>query len=237
MQILTKYKGGSLANAPVADAILDPKSAVHRFDDFFSEAASADTNFFNITIGTSTTVTHSTTVSTGVWNLLSTSSADVQVNSWTPTVTLAVGRKVYFEALVAVSTIASSGAAFIGFGDRAGSSTTAATCIDTAGAMDGTNNGIGFTIAAAAIRGVCGKGASVATPVSVGTAVAETYYRLGMVIDGLDKVTYYLDGTEIGSVTDTAVVPTQALFLDIAIKAAAAAKTLRVDHITLAYTR
>lgn len=237
MQIITSRLAGAINNAPIADAIFDPKEAVWRFDDFFSEAASADTNLWNITIGSSTTVTHSTTVSTGVWNLLSTAAADVQVNSWTPTVTLAASRSVYFEASVAVSTIASSGAAFIGLGDRAGATTTPATCITSAGAMDGTNNGLGFTIAAATIRGVCGKGATIGTPVTVGTAVADTYYRLGLRVDGLNSVTYYLNGIEIGKITDTNAIPTAALYLDLAIKHDTAAKTLRVDNLMLAYDR
>ena len=237
MQILTTRLSGALNNAPVANAIFDPKSAVYRFDDFFTQVASADTVLYNITIGASTTVLHSTSVSTGVWNILSTSAADVQVNSWTPTVTLAANRSVYFEASVAVDTIASSGAAFIGLGDRAGATTVPTTCIDTAGAMDGTNNGLGFTIAAATIRGVCGKGATVGTPVTIGTAVAETYYRLGLRVDGLNSVTYYLNGVEIGKITNTNAIPTAALFLDLAIKAATAAKTLRVDNVFLSYDR
>ena len=237
MQILTSRLAGALNNAPIANAIFDPKSAVMRSDEFFTQVASADTNFYNITIGTSTTVTHSTTVSSGVWNLLSTSSADVQVNSWTPVVTLQAGRTFFFEATVAVSTIASSGAAFIGFGNVAGSGTSPATVVTTAGAMDGTNNGLGFTITAATIRGVCGKGATIGTPVTVGTAVADTYYRLGMRVDGLDKVTYYLNGVEVGTITSGSAIPTQALYQDFAIKADTAAKTLRLEHYVFAYDR
>ena len=237
MQILTTRLAGALNNAPVANAIFDPKSAVYRFDDFYTQVASADTVLYNITIGASTTVLHSTSVSTGVWNILSTASADVQVNSWTPTVTLAASRSVYFEASVAVDTIVSSGAAFSGLGDRAGATTVPTTCIDNAGAMDATNNGLGFTIAAATIRGVCGKGSTVGTPVTIGTAVAETYYRLGLRVDGLNSVTYYLNGVEIGKITNTNAIPTAALFLDLAIKANAAAKTLRVDNLFLSYDR
>jgi hypothetical protein len=237
MQILTTRLAGALNSAPIANAIFDSKSAVSRFDDFFTQVASGDTNLYNITIGSSTTVLHSTTLSTGVWNLLSTNAADVQVNSWSPMVTPAASRSVYFEANVAVDTIASSGSAFVGLGDVAGTGTTPATVITTAGAMDGTNNGVGFTITAATIRGVCGKGATIGTPVTVGTAVAGTYYRLGMRIDGLDKVTYFLDGVQIGTITDTSAIPTQALYLDFAIKAATAAKTLRLDYYTLAYDR
>jgi len=237
MQILTTRLAGALNSAPIANAIFDPKSAVTRFDEFFTQCASADTNFYNITIGTSTTVTHSTTVSTGVWNLLSTSSADVQVNSWTPVVTLSAARTFFFEASVAVSTIASSGAAFIGFGDVAGTGTTPASVVTNAGVMDSTNNGLGFTITAAAISGVCGKGATIGTPVTVGTAVAETYYRLGLRVDGLNSVTYYLNGIEVGKITNTNAIPTAALYQDFAIKAATAAKTLRLDNYVLAYDR
>ena len=237
MQILTSRNAGALNNAPIAKAMFDPKEAVSRFDDFFSQAASADTNLYNITIGTSTTVVHSATVSTGVWTLTSTSSADVQVNSWTPTVTLAGNRTVFFEAVVAVDTIASSGAAFIGLGSAVGSGTTAATCITTAGAMDGSASGVGFTITAATIKGVCGKGADIGTPVTIATAVAGTYYRLGFKVEGLTKVTYYLNGTQIGTIETVAAIPTAVLFIDLAVKAASAAKALSIDNLLLAYDR
>ena len=237
MQILTSRNAGALNNAPIAKAMFDPKEAVSRFDDFFSQAASADTNLYNITIGTSTTVVHSATVSTGVWTLTSTSSADVQVNSWTPTVTLAGNRTVFFEAVVAVDTIASSGSAFIGLGSAVGSGTTPATCITTAGAMDGSASGVGFTITAAAIKGVCGKGADIGTPVTIATAVAGTYYRLGFKVEGLTKVTYYLNGTQIGTIETVAAIPTAVLFIDLAVKAASAAKALSIDNLLLAYDR
>jgi hypothetical protein len=237
MQILTSRSAGCLNNAPIADAIFDPKEAVYRFDDFFHQVASADTNLYNITIGASTTVLHSTSVTTGVWTLTSTSAADVQVNSWSPTVVLAGTRSVYFEAVVAVDTIASSGAAFIGLGSAAGSGTTPATCISTAGAMDGSASGVGFTITAAAIKGVCGKGADIGTPVTIATAVAGTYYRLGFRVDGLNKVTYFLNGAQIGTIETTAAIPTANLYLDIAVKAATAAKALSIDNLVLAYDR
>jgi hypothetical protein len=238
MQILTSRNAGALNNAPIAKAIFDPKEAVSRFDDFFSQAASADTNLYNITIGSSTTVVHSATVSTGVWTLTSTSGADVQVNSWTPTVTLAGNRTVFFEAVVAVDTIASSGSAFIGLGSAVGSGTTPATCITTAGAMDGSASGVGFTITAATIRGVCGKAADIGTPVVITTAAtAATYYRLGFRVEGLTKVTYFLNGVQIGTIETVAAIPTAVLFLDLAVKAATAAKALSIDNLLLAYDR
>ena len=143
----------------------------------------------------------------------------------------------YFEAVVAVDTIASSGSAFIGLGSAVGSGTTPATCITTAGAMDGSASGVGFTITAATIRGVCGKAADIGTPVTIATAVAGTYYRLGFRVDGLNKVTYFLNGTQVGTIETTAAIPTANLYIDLAVKAATAAKALSIDNLVLAYDR
>jgi hypothetical protein len=238
MQILTTRNTGALNNAPVAKAIFDPKEAILLFDDFRTQIASADTDKWNITIGSSTTaVAPGITNAGGVLTLTPTASVNVSVDTW-GIFQLAGSTNLYFEANVAVGTIAASGSVFIGLSSLQGAGTTPVPVITTAGAMDGTNSGVGFTITAATIRGVAGIGAAIGTPVVLSTAaVASTFYRLGMKIEGLNRVSFYLNGVFVGSIEGSAYIPTAVLYAAVCTSAVTAVKTVSVDHILIACDR
>ena len=238
MQILTTRNTGAMNNAPIADAIFDPKEAILVFDDFRTQIASADTANWNITIGTSTTaVAPGITNAGGVLTLTPTATVNVSVDTW-GVFSLAGSTNMYFEASVAVGTIAASGSVFIGLSSLQGATTVPVPVITNAGAMDGTNSGVGFTITAATIRGVAGVAASIGTPVVLTTAaVANTFYRLGMKIEGLNRVSFYLNGNFAGSIEGSAFIPTAVLYGAICTNAVTAVKTVSVDHITIACDR
>jgi len=224
MQILTKYKGGSLANSPTADALLSPKDAVTLSREFFNNITATGVDF-TVTAGTAA---REATYDTGVWGLV-TSAADAHAYSIAPATKFAAGRKVFFEAYVAVSTIAASGSSFIGLSNTSGT-----VPVTTAGAMNGTQDGIGFTFTTTAIAAVTGDGVAV-TSASVGTAAADTFVRLGFVVDGVDKVTFFVDGVEVA--TATSGISTDVMYETYATKYATANKKILVDWMHLAYTR
>lgn len=224
MQILTKYSGGSLGNAPTADALFSPKDAVVLTREFFNNITATGVDF-TVTAGTAA---RETGYATGVWGLV-TSAADAHAYSIAPATQVAAGRKIYFEALVAVSTIAASGSSFIGLSNTSGT-----VPVTTAGAMNGTQDGIGFTFTTSAIAAVTGDGATV-TSAAVGTAAADTFVRLGFVVDGTSKVTFYVNGNEVA--TATTGISTDAMFETYATKYATANKKILVDYVHIAYTR
>lgn len=224
MQILTKYKGGALGNAQTADALLAPNEAVVLSREFFNNITATGVDF-TVTAGTAA---RETTYATGVWGLV-TSAADGHAYSIAPVVQFAAGRKVCFEAMVAVSTIAASGSSFIGLSNTSGT-----VPVTTAGAMNGTQDGVGFTFTTTAIAAVTGDGATV-TSTAVGTAAADTFVRLGFVVDGTSKVTFYVNGIEVA--TATSGISTDVMYETYATKYATANKKILVDWMHLAYNR
>lgn len=237
MQLITTRNSGAMNNAPIIESIFDPKESILLFDDFRGSIASADTANWNITIGTGTTVVApGITVAGGVVTLTPTASVEVSMDTW-GIFQLASSTNLYFEASVAVSTVAASGSVFIGLSSLQGATTTPVPVITTAGAMDGTNSGVGFTITTTAIKGVAGIGASIGTPVTVGTAAASTYYRLGMKIEGLSRVGFYLNGILQGTIEGSAYIPTAVLYAAVCSKTATAAKVTSVDYITICADR
>lgn len=224
MQILTKYKGGSLGNSPTADALLSPKEAVVLSREFWQNITATGLDF-TVTAGTAA---RETSYATGVWGLV-TSAADGHAYSIAPVTQVAANRKIYFETSVAVDTIASSGASFVGLSNTSGT-----VPVTTAGAMNGTQDGIGFVFTTTAISAVTGDGATV-TSTSVGTAAANTFVRLGFVVDGTSKVTFYVDGVE--KATATTGISTDVMYETYATKYATANKKILVDWTHLAYTR
>ena len=237
MQLITTRNTGAMSNAPIIESIFDPKESILLFDDFRSQIASADVANWNITIGSGTTaVAPGITVQGGILTLTPTASVNVSVDTWS-VFQLAGGSNLYFEASVAVDTIAASGSVFIGLSSVAGASTTPVPCITTAGAMNGTNSGVGFTITAAAIKGVAAITTVIATPVTVGTAVANTYYRLGMKIEGLNRVSFYLNGVLQGTIEGSTYLPTSVLYAAVCTAAVTAVKTVSVDYITVCADR
>jgi hypothetical protein len=237
MQLITTRNSGAMNNAPIIESIFDPKESILLFDDFRSQIASADVPNWNVTIGASTTVAApGVTNAGGVVLLTPTASVDCSLDTW-GVFQLAGSTVLYFEASVAVSTIAASGSVFIGLSSLQGASTTSVPVITTAGAMDGTNSGVGFTITTTAIKGVAAIGAAIGTPVTVGTAAANTFYRLGMKIEGLSRVSFYLNGILQGSIEGSAYIPTAVLYAAVATKTATAAKATSVDYITICADR
>jgi hypothetical protein len=242
MQILTKYKGGSLGNAPVVDALLSPKDAVQFFDDFEQTIPSATRN--TLTVGTGCTGTVGT-LDTGVAIALhgSTASQTVTVAHTSACVKVDAGRVIAFEAYVSASVVSltNSGSSFIGFSQLAA----ATASVTTAGAGDGTNSAIGFAFRQdGALATVVANGATVATAqvlvaTPVATASTGKTYRLGMVIKNNTSVDFYVNGNLITTVTaslDTTNL--MRLHMDtIGGTSTTALRGLYVDYVSYAYGR
>ena len=235
-QAITNYLDGSLANAPVLGTLGQPAKNILFYDHMFNSSASADTAQWNETIGSSTTIVHSTTVSGGIWTITGTTGASVQMQSWAPLATIAAGRRVYIEARVSVSSIAANtGTFFIGLQDTAGTGTSPALPCTAAGVATTSPSaidvvGVGFA-PSGAVLSICQNGSTTATAQTLATAAASTYYRVGIYIDGRSGVTFFLDGVKVGSTITGSSIPDAALFLDMTMSNGSTAKAANVDYI------
>jgi hypothetical protein len=242
MQILTKYKGGSLGNAPVVDAILSPKDAIVFFDDFEQTIPTGTRN--TITAGTGCTGTVGT-LDTGVAIAThgTTASQTVVVAHTSACVKADATRIISFEASVSANVVAlaNSGSSFIGFSQLA--VTTAS--VTAAGAADGTNSAIGFAFRAdGALATVVSNGAVIATAqvlvaTPVATATTGKTYRLGMVIKNSASVDFYVNGQFVTTVT-AALDTTNLMRLHIDTLGGTSISALRsliVDYVQYSYSR
>ena len=227
MQILTKYKGGSLGNAPVADALVSPKDAVVVFRDFITNTTATALDFTN----TNGTLAASGSYDSGVISLTGATAADYMLNSIAPVTQFKAGRKVFFETYVATTTIAASGSLFVGL-----SNTAATVPVTTAGAMNGTQKGIGFSITTSVIAAVTGDGATVSSTSISTAATANGFVRLGFVVDGISKVTFFVNGISVGEAT-TGISDSVLMFETYAVKYATALKPFLVDWTQISYQR
>ena len=195
MQLITKYKGGSLGNAPAVDALLSPKDAVEVRREFITESA-ITTHTYTLT---ASVVTRSTTVGTGVWTTTQAGAAAYALTSVGAVCQTAASRTITFESSVGLTDVTTGSAAmFVGLG----SSSTLAP-ITVAGAADGTRSCIGFALTQGLINGVIGNGATV-TSVALATGnTASTLRRLGFVVKGTGTVDWYVDGNYVSTSSAT----------------------------------
>ena len=226
MQILTKYKGGSLGNAPAVDALLSPKDAVEVRREFITESA-ITTHTYTLT---NATVTRSTTLGTGVWTLSQASAAVYALTSVGAVAQTLAGRTITYETSASMTDVTTASIAmFVGLG-----SSSTLSPITVAGAADGTRSCIGFSFAAGTINGVIGNGATV-TSVALATGnTAGTLRRLGFVVKGAGTVDWYVDGQFVS--TSSATLPTVVLYEQYA-TAATTATGVAIDYTYIAYTR
>lgn len=226
MQILTKYKGGSLGNAPTVDALLSPRDAVEVRRDFITESA-ITTHTYTLT---NATVTRSTTLGTGVWTLTQASAAVYSLTSVGAVTQTLAGRTITYETSASMTDVTTASIAmFVGLG-----SSSTLSPITTAGAADGTRSCIGFAFVQGAINGVIGNGATV-TSVALATGnTAGTLRRLGFVVKGTNVVDWYVDGNYVS--TSSVTVPTAVLYEQYA-TAATTATGVAIDYTYIAYTR
>lgn len=226
MQILTKYSGGSLGNAPTADALFSPKDAVVLHREFMAESAVTAHTY---TLTGSPSVTRSTTVPGGAFVIASNATpAAYAVNSTSIVTQAAADRIIMCEMRVAVTDVTTASCAqFVGLN----SSATLAP-ITVAGVPDATRSCIGFAFVQGAINGVFGSAATGTIALATGNT-AGTFRRLGFVVKGTSSIDFYVDGVLAGTATT---VPTTVMYESYS-NAAAVQQGCTVDYMHLAYNR
>lgn len=226
MQILTKYKGGSLGCAPTADALLSPKDAVEVRREFITESPVTAHTFV---ITGAPTITRSSSLATGVWTTTTNATpAAYALASAVPVCQAAAGRNIAFECYAAMTDVTTASIAF--FVGLSSSGTVAP--ITTAGVPDGTRSSIGFAFNQGSILGCFGSAAGGTVTLATGNT-AGTYRRLGFVVKGTGTIDWYVDGNYI---TTSTTVPTTVMFESYS-TAAAAATGVSIDWTHIAYSR
>lgn len=226
MQILTKYKGGSLANSPTADALLSPKDAVEVRREFITESP-VTAHTYVLTGGP--TITRSTTIETGVWTTTTNGTpAAYAVTSAAPVCKAASGRLISFETYAAMTDVTTASIAmFVGL-----SSSATLAPVTTAGVPDANRSSIGFAFIQGNILGCFGSAATGTVTLATGNT-AGLYRRLGFVVKGTTTIDWYVDGAY---VTSSTTVPTTVMYEQYS-TAAAAATGISVDWTHIAYSR
>lgn len=226
MQILTKYKAGSLFNAPIADALLNPREAVSLFRDFIWENIVTAQQYV---LTGAPVITRSTTVCTGVWGIAAASTPVAYCVGSTGAVTQAAANRIIScEFLVAVNDVVTASCAqFVGL-----SSSGTLAPITVAGVPNATQSCIGFAFVAGAINGVFGTAATGTVALATGNTAA-AYRRLGFVVKGTTQIDWYVDGN---FVTTSTTVPTTAMFESYS-NASTVQQGCSVDYMALSFTR
>ena len=228
-QVITKYKGGSLNNAPIADALFSPKDAVQLYREFFAiPTASGET----YTLTAAPVLAADTTASTGVLSIASPGTpVAFGVCTPVPVVIPAQNKSVYAEWYVAQAVTTASAAQFVGL-----SSSGTASPVTAAGAMNGSISGAGFVFIGTEVRAVNAAGATVASSTLPITSSVKLFHRLGLVINGTSSIDYYLNGQLITTARATTGIPIVALYESYS-SAATVATGCFVDWFQLAYQR
>jgi hypothetical protein len=246
MQILTKY--GTITNAPIADALLNPAGAFSFFDDYDQTIPSATRN--TLTAGTGTTATVGT-LDTGVAVAAhgSTASVSAIISHTSATTALTATREIWFETMCScnyVGAFTNSGSSFVGFTTVAANAAT----IAAAGTPVATTSVIGFVFAEdGCLKAQVSNATAVATQVNVfGGTTAHALgttgrtYRLAMRINRNIGVDFYVDGI----LRTTIAAPTGGLDIvnlhrlsmqTVGGTVTTTLKTLRVDYVAYAYNR
>lgn len=226
MQILTKYKGGSLGNAQTADALLSPKDAVNITREFITESP-VTAHTFVLTGGP--VITRSTTIVTGAFGIASAGTpAAYAVASAAPVVQPATDRNICAEWRVAVTDVATASCAqFVGL-----SSSGTVAPITTAGVPDATRSCIGFAFVQGSINGVFGTAATGTVTLATGNT-AGTMRRVGFIVRGTSSIDWFVDGTY---VTTSTTVPTTVMYESYS-NASAVQQGCTVDYFHMSYAR
>lgn len=228
-QVITKYKGGSLNNAPIADALFSPKDAVQLYREFFAiPTASGET----YTLTGAPVLAPDTTLSTGVLSIASPGTPIAfGVCSPVPLVTPAQNRNVYAEWYVAQAVTSASAAQFVGL-----SSSGIVSPVTSVGAMNGTQSGVGFVFIGTEVRAVNAAGATVASTTLPITSSVKLFHRLGFVMNGVSSIDYYLNGQLMTTARATTGIPIVPLYESYS-TAGTVATGCFVDWFQLAYQR
>lgn len=237
MQNNPSYLAGALANAPIFDILTKKKDGIV-WDDHFHELAHttvADTPRWNLTLGTNMTATCGTTgTGTLIFNTGDTGKSGSINSNYTILPALAGGQRVYFQIRFKVENLAAtSGACFFGFRDAIGTGT--AIGVDTAAALNGTDDLIGISVTTAGVvKGVSQEGSTTdPTAITLGTLVAETFATVGFVIDGTSSVKFFYNGVEMGEWTSATGLPNEALFAELGYIAHTSYKAVTIDRVTI----
>ena len=132
------------------------------------------------------------------------------------------GSKIYFEARVKASAITSGINFFLGLAE-VDTTVIASSAISTA-------NHVGFSsVTADGILLFNSEKAGAGDTGACTTLVADTYVKLGFRIDGLDKITQYVNGVETGTAKVTANIPIVALVPTLVCQAKGTRNTITID--------
>jgi len=224
-QGITTYNAGAVKDSARLSALLNPRDAVTKFDDFFSKVTATNL-MWTVTAGTVTTAA----VESGVMTI-ATSTADAHVYSINPVVKATAGRTITFECYCKVSSIGTTGSAFVGLSDTSGTLPVVA----ATGVFNGTQKGIGFVFTTSTVKGITGDGATIPTAITGATTVADTYVRIGFVVQGTTSCKFYVNGVYVGEQT-TGIPADVALYETYGTKYATADKTLSLDWTELSFT-
>jgi len=233
-QLITTYNAGAMAHAPIAEIRAGVVDGFVLDDHFhnFAHTTVADTTQWNLTVGTNMTHTcGSTGTGTLIFNTGDTGKSGSANSNYPVLPALVAGQKVFFQVRFKISDLAAtSGACFFGFRDAIGTGT--AIGVDTAAALNGTDDLIGISVTTAGVvKGVSQEGSTTdPTAVTMGTLVANTFATVGFTIDGTDDVKFYYNGVYKGGWTSSAGLPNEALFIELGYIAHTAFKAVTIDR-------
>lgn len=198
--LLSPVKGTSLwQSCPMLAILLDP-AVGHMFKDDFHQLTKAADNWILSVVTTGTAVAGALVGGVATMDAGAvTDGQGPQIQSAGVDFHPAAGKHIWFETRVKVSHI--SGDFFFGLAelDTTILSTTAITTANHIGFKSLTGNGV--------LIGTGAKAAAEGTVAAVHTLVAATYVKLGFIVNGVDSITFYVNGVANATTLATANVP------------------------------
>lgn len=218
---------------PLLDIMLNPQLGFVYFDDFLGQIDVTNDDGWALDISAgSGTISPLTTDQGGVMQISSVGSTeDDSINAQLTNCSFlpAAGTKIYFEARV--NMVNATEQFFIGLAE-------VDTTLLASGALDNVVCKCGFyhqhDDTDDKLSAVCSDDASEEIDADVVANVDNTYIKLGFIIDGVTKVTYYADGVEVASCVDTSDLPNEVMCLSLFAGCQAAAGVMHVDWIRIA---
>lgn len=230
------YLQGALKNAPIFDIITGKTRGFVLMDEMFNFAHTtvADTSFWDLTLGTNMTATCGTTgTGTLIFNTGDTGKSGSVNSNYICCPAPAAGQNVFFEVRFKVENLAAtSGACFFGLRDAKGTGT--AIGVDTAAALNGTDDLIGISVTTAGVvKGVSQEGSTTdPTAVTMGTLTADTFVTVGFRMIGNSDVRFYYNGVDMGGWTSSTGIPNEAMYLELGYIAHTSYKAVTIDKVT-----
>lgn len=218
---------------PILDIMLNPQLGFVYFDDFLGQIDITTTDGWTLTQSNSTgTISGLTSDQGGVMQITSVGSTeDDSLNAQLTNCSFlpAAGTKIYFEARVNMTDATQQ--YFLGLAE-------VDTTLIASGVLDNVVCKCGFyhqhDDTDDKISAVCSDDASPEVDADVADNVDNTYVKLGFVIDGVTKVTYYVNGVEVASCVDTSDLPNEVMCLSAFCGYQGAAAIMHLDWVRIA---